>query len=338
MQICDDKLNEILETTKNQLSKLDIKNANDKKLNSNLNSRKTIIEKIFELKNQILSNVEQIKKEKDLEELFLLENVEIESAIEDECQKLLNSYLSNTNETAIMEIRSGQGGDESSIFALEILNMYEKLAKKMNWPFKILETQFKESEKLKEASFEISGKNVFSYLKQESGVHCVKRVPKTEKKGRIHTSTITVAVLKEPNEVEVVLNPKDLRIDTFRSGGPGGQSVNTTDSAIRITHIPTQIVVSQQDEKSQHANKAKALKILKARIFARMQEEEDAKNAAERRQAVGSASREERIRTYHFNQNWVKDCRIEKECHDVTSFMEGHILVKFLDELIWNLG
>lgn len=240
-------------------------------------------------------------------------------------------------ENVILEIRSGEGGEEAALFALELLEMYKKACKKQNWDFKLFNVSLRECGGLKECSGEITGKGVNLLLAQESGVHCVKRVPKTEKKGRTHTSTATVAILKQPNEIEVVLEEKDLKIDVFRSSGPGGQSVNTTDSAVRITHIPTGVVVSQQDEKSQLKNKEKALKILKARIYAKKLEEETEKHVLERRDAIGKAKRNERVRTYHFTQNWVNDSRISLKSHNVNKFMEAEDLLLFLNELVLDI-
>jgi len=303
-----------------------------------LNEKCKIIEKYNEITAQIAETNENLKNEND-PEMKLLWQDEIQAlqlkitAVEG---LIAQTLLSNKAEEVMVEIRAGEGGQEASIFAMELANMYMKLAKKRGWNFQTMNLSYSEVGGLKEGIFEISGNSVNTWLICESGVHCVKRVPKTEKKGRIHTSTATVAILIEPDEVEVILNEKDLKIDVFRSSGPGGQSVNTTDSAVRITHLPTGLVVSQQDEKSQHKNKEKAMKILKTRIYQKKLEETHANLAQERKNAIGRAKRNERIRTYHFTQNWVNDARLEKMNYDVVGFMEGDGLSEFLDQLIWK--
>ena len=235
---------------------------------------------------------------------------------------------------AILEVRAGTGGDEAALFAAALFRMYERYAQGRRWKFEAIEQSPNEIGGLKEAIASIAGKGVFARLKFESGVHRVQRVPATEGSGRIHTSTATVAVLPEAEDVDVKIDEKDLRIDVFRSSGPGGQSVNTTDSAVRITHIPTGIVVQQQDEKSQHRNKAKALKVLRARLYEAERQKLDAQRAATRKGQVGSGDRSERIRTYNFPQGRVSDHRINLTLHKIDKVMEGEALDELIDALI----
>ena len=235
---------------------------------------------------------------------------------------------------AILEVRAGTGGEEAALFAAELFRMYERYAALRGWRFETMEINETGLGGFKEAVATITGRGVFARLKFESGVHRVQRVPATEAGGRIHTSAATVAVLPEAEEVDVHIEEKDLRIDVFRSSGPGGQSVNTTDSAVRITHLPTGIVVSQQDEKSQHKNKAKALKILRARIYDREREALDAERAASRKSQVGSGDRSERIRTYNFPQGRVTDHRINLTLYKIEKVMEGEALDEVVEALI----
>lgn len=231
---------------------------------------------------------------------------------------------------AILEVRAGTGGEEAALFAAELFGMYQRYADSKGWKFEILSISETGIGGYKEASASISGKNVFRQLKFESGVHRVQRVPATETSGRVHTSAATVAVLPEAEEVDIHIEEKDLRIDVFRSSGPGGQSVNTTDSAVRITHIPTGVVVSQQDEKSQHKNRAKAMKILRARLYDAQREAQEAERAASRKGQVGSGDRSERIRTYNYPQSRVSDHRINLTLYKLQEMVyEGE-----LDEMI----
>jgi len=224
---------------------------------------------------------------------------------------------------AILEVRAGTGGDEAGLFAADLFRMYQRYADRMGWKFEIMEFQDTGIGGVKEAVAEISGKEVFRHLKFESGVHRVQRVPATESGGRIHTSAATVAVMPEAQEVDVNIENKDLRIDTYRAQGAGGQHVNTTDSAVRITHIPTGVVVTQQDEKSQHKNRAKAMKILLARIYDAERERQDDERAQQRKDQVGSGDRSERIRTYNFPERRVTDHRIGLTLHNLDNFLEG---------------
>lgn len=235
---------------------------------------------------------------------------------------------------AILEIRAGTGGDEAALFAGDLFNMYQRYAQIHGWRFEIMEISDNDLGGYREAIATITGKDVFGRLKFESGVHRVQRVPKTETQGRVHTSTATVAVLPEAEEVDIQIDEKDLRIDVYRSSGPGGQSVNTTDSAVRITHIPTGVVVSQQDEKSQHKNKAKALRILRSRLYEAERLKKDAERSANRKGQIGTGDRSERIRTYNFPQSRVTDHRINVTLYDLDLVLVGSSLDKLIEPLI----
>jgi peptide chain release factor 1 len=224
---------------------------------------------------------------------------------------------------AILELRAGTGGDEAALFAADLFRMYQRYAENHKWKLEIMSMNEIGIGGIKEVIASVSGKNVFARLKFESGVHRVQRVPATESGGRIHTSAATVAVMPEAEEVDVLIEDKDLRIDVFRASGPGGQSVNTTDSAVRITHIPTGIVVSQQDEKSQHKNKAKGMRVLRARIYEQQRQKLDDERSATRRSQVGSGDRSERIRTYNFPDRRVTDHRIGLTVHQLGSILNG---------------
>jgi len=226
---------------------------------------------------------------------------------------------------AIVEIRAGTGGLEASLFCADLYKMYEKVCSKKGWKIEIINISKSEAGGFKEVIFSVNGDNIYSYLKYESGVHRVQRVPSTETQGRVHTSAATVAVLPEAEDVDIKIKDSDLRIDVFRAGGPGGQSVNTTDSAVRITHLPSGIVVSQQDEKSQHKNKAKALKILRARVYEEEKRKKDKERSENRKNQIGSGDRSERIRTYNFPQGRVTDHRINLTLHKLDEFLSGEI-------------
>ena len=238
------------------------------------------------------------------------------------------------SKNAIIEVRAGTGGLEASLFASDLYKMYEKVCQKKKWNLEIISISKSDAGGLKEVIALIKGKNIYSSLKYESGVHRVQRVPDTETQGRVHTSAATVAVLPEAEDLDIKLDEKDLRIDVFRSSGPGGQSVNTTDSAVRITHIPTGIVVSQQDEKSQIRNKEKGLKILRSRIYDYERQKIDLERSKDRKNKIGTGDRSERIRTYNFPQGRVTDHRINLTLHKLEEFMEGEIF----DEMVENLN
>ncbi len=234
---------------------------------------------------------------------------------------------------AIIEIRAGTGGLEASLFAADLFKMYEKVSNKKKWILELISISKSEAGGLKEVIASIKGSNIYSTLKYESGVHRVQRVPDTETQGRVHTSAATVAVLPEAEEVDLKIKESDLRIDVFRAGGPGGQSVNTTDSAVRITHIPSGISVSQQDEKSQHKNKAKGMKILRARLYELERSRIDQERSEDRKNKIGTGDRSERIRTYNFPQGRVTDHRINLTLHKLEEFLEGEIFDEMIESL-----
>jgi peptide chain release factor 1 len=235
---------------------------------------------------------------------------------------------------AILEVRAGTGGEEAALFAADLFRMYQRYAALRGWRFEILDLSETGLGGFKEASALISGRDVFARLKFESGVHRVQRVPETEASGRIHTSAATVAVLPEAEEVDIRIDEKELRIDVFRASGPGGQSVNTTDSAVRITHMPTGLVVIQQDEKSQHKNKAKALKVLRSRLYDMERQARDSARAAERKNQVGSGDRSERIRTYNFPQGRVTDHRVNLTLYKIDKVISGEALDEIIDAIV----
>ena len=281
---------------------------------------------IIELKTLLVDNDSSIK---EMAEDELVEKKKKIKILESQLMHLLIPKDENDKKNSILEIRAGTGGDEASLFASDLFSMYQKYADINEWKFEVLSISETGLKGIKEVICSISGYNVFSRLKFESGVHRVQRVPTTESSGRVHTSAATVAVLPEAEEVDIKIEDKDLRIDVFRSSGPGGQSVNTTDSAVRITHLPSGIVVSQQDEKSQHKNKAKALKILRSRILDNEIQEKNIQRSQERKNQVGSGDRSEIIRTYNFPQGRVSDHRINLTLYNLNEILEGQ-----LDDLI----
>ena len=266
--------------------------------------------------------------EKDLSELL-----KSKQKWENDLKIFLLPKDEDDDKNAIVEIRAGTGGLEASLFCADLFKMYEKVCSKKKWNLEIINISKSEAGGFKEVIFSVNGNDIYSYLKYESGVHRVQRIPETETQGRVHTSAATVAVLPEAEEVDIEIKDSDLRIDVFRAGGPGGQSVNTTDSAVRITHIPTGVVVSQQDEKSQHKNKAKALKILRSRVYEAEKRKKDEERSSDRRSQIGSGDRSERIRTYNFPQGRVTDHRINLTLHKLDEFLSGDIHEEMNQEL-----
>ncbi|HEX8115901.1 MAG TPA: peptide chain release factor 1 [Pyrinomonadaceae bacterium] len=311
--------------------------ANYAKLNKQHRGLGEVVKKYREWK-QLKSDLSGAKELFDLEEdeemreLARAETATLEERLEQveaELRVLLLPRDPNDEKNVILEIRAGTGGDEATLFAAEMLRMYGRYAERQGWKMEILDASESGIGGLKEAIASISGDKVYSKLKHESGVHRVQRVPQTETSGRIHTSAVTVAVLPEAEEVDVKINQNDLRIDTFCSSGPGGQSVNTTYSAVRITHMPTGVVVSMQDEKSQIKNREKAMRVLRARLQELEEQKQHEAQASERKQMVGSGDRSEKIRTYNFKENRVSDHRIQLTIHQLDLVMEGA-----LDEII----
>ncbi len=304
-------LNEIIEVAKKYIEFETGKNELEKILNEQNSDD--------ELKNMAEIELNDLKKEHEKNEkklkLFLLPK--------DEADK----------KNAIIEIRAGTGGLEASLFASDLFKMYEKISHKKKWSLELISISRSEAGGLKEVIASIKGNNIYSTLKYESGVHRVQRVPDTETQGRVHTSAATVAVLPEAEEVDLKINDSDLRIDVFRSGGPGGQSVNTTDSAVRITHIPTGLSVSQQDEKSQHKNKSKGMKILRSRLYELERSRIDQERSKDRKSKIGTGDRSERIRTYNFPQGRVTDHRINLTLHKLEEFLEGEAFDEMVESL-----
>ena len=328
----------------------------EKKLSSETIDKKNFakISKEYSNLNNILSIAKQYlsfnKTEKDLEKILLDNNSdqEIKNLAKFELDKLKENKFINEkklkffllpkdeadSKNAIIEIRAGTGGLEASLFAADLFKMYERVSAKKKWSIEIISISKSDAGGLKEVIATVKGENIYSSLKFESGVHRVQRIPDTETQGRVHTSAATVAVLPEAEEVDLKIEDKDLRIDVFRSSGPGGQSVNTTDSAVRITHIPSGIVVSQQDEKSQIRNKEKGLKILRSRLYELERQKLDEARSKDRKNKIGSGDRSERIRTYNFPQGRITDHRINLTLHKLDEFLQGEIF----DEIIENLS
>jgi len=291
----------------------------------------------FENEKKDLVNIVQDKSndsdicelaQKDLNELIIKKE-----KYENDLKVFLLPKDEDDNKNAIVEIRAGTGGLEASLFCADLFKMYEKVCSKKKWKLEIINISKSEAGGFKEVIFLVNGDDIYSYLKYESGVHRVQRIPATETQGRVHTSAATVAVLPEAEDVDIQIKESDLRIDVFRAGGPGGQSVNTTDSAVRITHIPSGVVVSQQDEKSQHKNKAKALKILRSRVYEAEKRKKDQERSSNRRSQIGSGDRSERIRTYNFPQGRVTDHRINLTLHKLDEFLSGEIHEEMNQEL-----
>ena len=292
----------------------------------NFENEKKGLEQILEDKNNDSEMIEMAKR--DLNEM---ESKKIK--YENELKIFLLPKDEDDDKNAIIEIRAGTGGLEASLFCADLFKMYEKVCSKKKWQLELINISKSEAGGFKEVIFSVSGNDIYSYLKYESGVHRVQRIPKTETQGRVHTSAATVAVLPEVEDVDIQIKESDLRIDVFRAGGPGGQSVNTTDSAVRITHIPSGVVVSQQDEKSQHKNKAKALKILRSRVYEAEKRKKDLERSSNRRSQIGTGDRSERIRTYNFPQGRVTDHRINLTLHKLDEFLSGEIHEEMNQEL-----
>jgi peptide chain release factor 1 len=293
----------------------------------------TPIMEAYEVYLKTVSNMEDCHKimsenDKEMAELAEIEYYELkdkEVEIIKEIKIMLLPKDPMDDKNVIIEIRAGAGGDEAGLFGMEVFRMYHRFAERLNWKIEDLDVNDTENGGLKEASFMISGHGAYSKMKYESGVHRVQRVPETESQGRVHTSTITVAVLPETEEVDFVIEDKDLKVDTYRSGGAGGQHINKTDSAVRMTHLPTGIVVCCQDERSQTKNKEKALRVLKSRIYDYLQSQKDAVYAENRKTQVGTGDRSERIRTYNYPQGRITDHRIGYTMYNLPAFMDGDI-------------
>ena len=340
----ENKLNSIVSNfleIEKKLSNLSEKDFSDyAKLSKEYSNLKPLVEKIKEYKklNQELigvdeiidSNDEDLKKEALEEKSILNEKI---ISIKEELKFMLIPKDESDEKNAIIEIRAGTGGEEAALFAYDLLRMYTKYSEIKSWNTEIMDLSETDHDGVKEVILKISGNNVFGDLKFESGTHRVQRVPLTESGGRIHTSAATVAVLPEASDVDVEILEKDLRIDIFRSSGPGGQSVNTTDSAVRITHIPSGVVAQCQDEKSQHKNKAKALTVLRSRIFENERLKKESERALERKSQVGSGDRSERIRTYNFPQGRVTDHRISLTLYKLEQILNGEALYEIMSAL-----
>lgn len=327
----NEKYNELGE--KISSGEIDYSSKEFKKLTKEFNSLKPTIE----LYNKLLKINEEIKESEDIisnetdKEFRLLAKEELDKLkeekekMESELKYSLIPTDPNSGKNTILEIRPGTGGDESTLFCGDLFRLYSRYIEKMNWKLEIINLEDNGIGGFKEVIMSISGQDAYDKLKYETGVHRVQRVPKTESSGRIHTSAVTVAVLPEADEEEMVISPNDLRIDTYRSGGAGGQHVNTTDSAVRITHLPTNLVVICQDEKSQIKNRNKAMRVLRTRLKEKIEREHKQKVDSERKNQVGSGDRSERIRTYNFSENRITDHRVNYKAYNLDKFMDGEL-------------
>lgn len=342
----DDKLARLAQRHKDlneMLAKEGLEPAEFAKLSKEYSDLTPIVEKIAELTQgrEELASLQAMSDDTSLDaemrDLALAEFHDLKARLP-ELERALHVELlpkdAADEKNAILEVRAGTGGEEAALFASVLFRMYQRYAELHGWRFEVMDVADTGLGGIKEASASITGRGVFARLKFESGVHRVQRVPETESSGRIHTSAATVAVLPEAEEVDIQIDEKDLKIDVYRSSGPGGQSVNTTDSAVRITHLPTGLVVIQQDEKSQHKNKAKALKVLRARLYDAERRRQDEARAANRKTQVGSGDRSERIRTYNFPQGRVTDHRINLTLYKIDKVVNGEALDEMIDALI----
>ena len=339
------KIQSILETYSEIETKLGNMNTDNFDEYAKLSKEYSDLKLLAEKSKEFLKCNEELK---DAEELVNENDIEIKKEAEEEVEILKRKILNLENElkillipkdesderNAIVEIRAGTGGEEAALFASDLLRMYSKFSELKNWKVEIMDISQTDHNGVKEVILNISGNHVFGNLKYESGTHRVQRVPQTESGGRVHTSAATVAVLPEANDIDVEVLEKDLRIDIFRSSGPGGQSVNTTDSAVRVTHLPTGVVAQCQDEKSQHKNKAKALKVLRSRIFEIETKKKEDERALDRKTQVGTGDRSQRIRTYNFPQGRVTDHRITLTLHKLDTILEGQDLKLLIEALI----
>ena len=288
-----------------------------------------VFQKFRDARAECAENAEMLKdSDPEIRELALMERDELGAQVRDleqELQRLLTPKDPLDAKNIILEIRAGTGGEEAALFAADLFRMYSRYAEVMGWKVELMDSNETGTGGFKEVVASITGKQVYSHLKYESGIHRVQRVPSTESQGRVHTSAVTVAILPEAEEVEIDIRPEDLRVDVYRASGPGGQCVNTTDSAVRMTHIPSGLVVTCQDQKSQLKNKAKAMTVLRARLFQQIQDEQQSEYNAQRKSQVGSGDRSGRIRTYNFPQGRVTDHRINLTLYSLDNVMQGHL-------------